>query len=105
MTARIAVPKEAKKGDIIEIKTLVQHVMETGHRRDSAGNMVPRKILNKFTCTYNGEEVFRADLGTGISANPLIAFHTVATASGELVFTWTDDDGSVQTEKAQITVT
>jgi sulfur-oxidizing protein SoxZ len=104
-SARIAVPKQAKRGQVLEIKTLIQHAMESGHRRDNAGRLLPRKILNRFTCAYNGEEVFRADLFPGVAANPLIVFHVVAAESGELAFAWTDDDGSTHRETARIDVT
>jgi sulfur-oxidizing protein SoxZ len=97
-------PQRAKRGDIIEIKTLIQHPMETGYRLDNKGAAIPRDIINDFTCAYNGEEVFRAELFPAISANPFIAFSTVATESGELVFSWTDDRGQTQTETRQIIV-
>ena len=66
--------KEAKKGDLVEVKALVSHVMETGQRKDAAGNTVPRKILNKFACTVAGKQVFAADFETAVSANPYIQF-------------------------------
>jgi sulfur-oxidizing protein SoxZ len=86
--------KEAKKGDIVEVKALVAHVMESGQRKDSAGNTIPRKILNKFTCTVAGKQVFAADFEPAISANPYIQFKFRAEQSGPVVLTWTDDDGS-----------
>src|SRR5215469_12079347 len=97
-------PQRAKPGAVIEIKTLIQHSMETGYRLDNKGTTIPRDIINRFTCTYNGEEVFRADLFPAISANPFIAFSTVATVSGELVFSWTDDRGQTQTETRPLSV-
>jgi sulfur-oxidizing protein SoxZ len=103
-TARIRLPQNIKKGDIVEVKTLITHTMESGQRRDSAGNVIPRKILNKFACSYNGKEVFRAELAPAISANPYIAFFITATETGTLDFAWTDDDGSVVKESAKITV-
>jgi sulfur-oxidizing protein SoxZ len=103
-TARIRLPQSIKKGDIVEVKTLVTHTMESGQRRDSAGQVIPRKILNKFACTYNGKEVFRAELAPAISANPYIAFFITAAESGTLDFAWTDDDGSVIKESAKIAV-
>jgi sulfur-oxidizing protein SoxZ len=102
--ALIRVPQEAKKGEVIEIKTLISHPMETGYRRDSLGRPIPRHIIDRFVCTYNGEEVFRADLFPAIAANPFLTFFTVATESGELVFRWSDDHGVTQTETARITV-
>ena len=97
-------PPRAKRGEIIEIKTLIQHPMETGYRLDSKGAVIPRDIISRFTCAYNGDEVFRAELFPAISANPFIAFSTVATESGELVFSWIDDNGQIQSEIRQITV-
>ena len=93
-TPRVRVPAKAKKGEAIEIKTLISHDMESGQRKDSAGNTIPRKILNKFTCTVNGKPVFAADFEPAISANPYIQFKFRAQESGPVVLTWTDDDGS-----------
>lgn len=102
--ALIHVPAEVKKGEAFEIKTLISHPMEPGQRRDNTGRLIPRDIINRFVCTYNGVAVFRADLFPAIAANPFITFFTVATESGELVFQWTDDHGATQTETAKITV-
>jgi sulfur-oxidizing protein SoxZ len=100
----INLPSHAKPGEIIEIKTLIAHPMETGYRLDSTGAAIPRDIINHFVCIYNGDEIFRAELFPAIAANPFIAFFTTATESGELVFSWTDDHGQTQTEVRQITV-
>ena len=86
--------KEAKKGEVVEVKALVSHIMETGQRKDGKGNVIPRKILNKFTCTVNGKEVFSADFEPAVSANPYIQFKFKAEDSGPVVLTWVDDDGS-----------
>ena len=102
--ALIRVPPEVKQGEVFEIKTLISHPMEPGQRRDSMGRLIPRDIINRFVCTYNGEEVFRADFFPAIAANPFLTFFTVATESGELVFQWTDDHGVTQTDSAKITV-
>ena len=96
--------KEAKKGDLIEVKTLISHVMESGQRRDSAGKVIPRKIINKFTCTVNGKEVFSADFEPAISANPYIQFKFRAEESGPVVLTWVDDDGEKIVGEEQIKV-
>jgi sulfur-oxidizing protein SoxZ len=96
--------KEAKKGELVEVKALVQHVMETGQRKDPSGNTIPRKILNKFTCTVNGKEVFSADFEPAVAANPYIQFKFKATESGPVVLTWIDDDGSKVVGEDQITV-
>lgn len=104
-TARIRLPATIKKGEVVEVKTLVTHTMESGQRRDAGGKIIPRKILNKFVCAYNGKEVFSAELAPAISANPYISFFITATDSGSLDFAWTDDDGSVIKETAKIAVT
>jgi sulfur-oxidizing protein SoxZ len=101
---RIRVPRQAKRGEVIEIKTLLSHPMETGYRRDVQGQLVPRHIIHTFVCTYNGEEVFRADWHPAVAANPYLAFYTVATESGRLRFEWIDDHGKVYTAEAEISV-
>jgi sulfur-oxidizing protein SoxZ len=103
-SALINVPKRARRGDIIEIKTLMSHVMETGYRRTAEGKLIPRDILTSFTCRYNGVEVFRAELFPAIAANPFISFFTVATDSGSFEFEWIGDNGFTQTAQASITV-
>ena len=103
---RIKVPKTAKKGEIIKIKTLILHKMETGLRKDKkTKKLVPRMIINKFVATFNGKEVFSANMSPAISANPYFAFHTKATESGTFEFTWTDDKGKTVTASRKISVT
>ena len=104
MAALINVPPKAKRGDIIEIKTLMSHIMETGYRRTAAGDIVPRDIITSFSCRYNGTEVFRADLFPAIAANPFISFFTIAAESGTFEFEWIGDNGFNATAKAAITV-
>lgn len=103
-TPRIRVPRQARKGEVIEIKTLTSHPMETGYRRDDQGQLLPRRIIHTFTCTYNDTEVFRADWHPAVAANPYLAFYTVAAESGQLRFEWRDDDGTIYTATAEITV-
>ena len=100
----ISVPPRAKRGEIVEIKTLISHPMETGYRRSQVGARIPRDIIRLFVCTYNGTEIFRAELHPAIVANPFIVFSTVATESGTLTFQWTGDNGFSVTESAAITV-
>jgi sulfur-oxidizing protein SoxZ len=102
--AIIQVPARAKRGDIIELRALIGHVMETGFRRTESGSLVPRDIIRQLVCTYNGIEVFRADFHPAIAANPLISFTTVATESGKIEFRWTGDNDFSATESAPITV-
>ena len=104
MSALVNVPARARRGEIVEIKTLVSHPMETGYRRTQEGALIPRDIIRQFVCTYNGTEVFRAELHPAISANPFFVFTTVATESGTLAFQWTGDNGFSVTESASITV-
>jgi sulfur-oxidizing protein SoxZ len=100
----VNVPPKARRGEIIEIKTLISHVMETGYRRTETGVAIPRDIITEFKCTYNGAEIFRADLHQAISANPFITFFTVATEGGTLDFRWTGDNGFEETAQAKIAV-
>jgi len=106
MAARVVVnlPASAKRGEVIEIRTLASHAMETGFRRTELGVLIPRDIITRFVCSYNGVEVFSADLHQAMAANPLISFTTVATESGTLEFKWTGDNGYSATQSAAITV-
>jgi len=101
---RIKLPKEAKKGEVIQIKTLVSHIMESGQRKDKDGNVIPRKIINKFTCEFNGKPVFSAAIEPAVAANPYMQFNAKVNESGTFKFTWTDDDGTVTTAEEKITV-
>ena len=103
-SALINVPARARRGEVIEIKTLISHPMETGYRRTQLGALIPRDLIRLFVCTYNGTEVFRAELHPAIAANPFIAFPTVATESGTLAFHWTGDNGFSVTESVAIVV-
>jgi sulfur-oxidizing protein SoxZ len=106
MSARalINVPKAARRGDVIEIKTLISHVMETGYRHSNTGEVIPRDIITSFSCKYNGEEIFATTLFPAIAANPFVTFFTVATESGTIAFTWEGDNGFSVTEEAKIVV-
>lgn len=98
---RVKVPKTAVAGDIITIKTLVSHKMESGQRKDKEGNTIPRKIINSFTCEFNGSQVFSCDMDPAISANPYFEFNARVDEAGTFKFIWVDDDGTViETEKS-----
>jgi sulfur-oxidizing protein SoxZ len=101
----IKVPASARRGEVIAIHTTIGHPMETGYRPGDNGKILPRDIIRRFTCHYNDELVFSAELFPAIAANPYIAFHTVATASGTLRFTWEGDNAFRHTESVAITVT
>ncbi|MEO5336766.1 MAG: thiosulfate oxidation carrier complex protein SoxZ [Magnetospirillum sp. WYHS-4] len=99
---RISVPASAKKGEVIEIKTLISHPMETGRRKAEDGSVIPRLILNKFICSFNGKEVFSANMDTSVSADPYIAFPFKVTESGKFEFVWIDDKNAKVTETKAI---
>ena len=102
--ARIQLPELIRRGELVEVRVVIQHPMETGFRVDVWGKRVPRNAIHSLTCRYNGVEVFRATLGTGIAANPYLRFFTRAIDSGELEFWWIDDDEVEGTARAQIAV-
>lgn len=101
---KIRVPKTAKKGEVVEIKTLMPHIMESGQRKDKDGKTIPRKIINKFVAEFNGKPVFSADLDPAIAANPYLQFTAKVNESGTFKFSWTDDDGTVTTSEQKIEV-
>lgn len=102
---RVKVPKSAAAGDVVTIKTLISHPMESGQRKDKkTGELIPRKIINKFTATYNGEMVITADLEPAVAANPYLQFDMKVPGAGEFHFTWVDDDGSVYESRNKIAV-
>jgi len=103
-SARVRLPERAKRGEVIEIRAIVEHPMESGFRVDNVGKPIPRHIVESFSCVYAGTEVFRARLYPAVSTNPYFLFHVVATRSADLVFTWTDDRGGVATHTAHIEV-
>jgi len=103
-SALINVPAHAKRGEVIEIKTLMSHIMEPGYRHTADGKVVPRDIITSFSCRYNGAEIFRADLFPAIAANPFISFFTVAAESGKFDFEWIGDNGFSETASASISV-
>ena len=102
---RVKVPKTASEGETIVIKTLISHKMESGQRKDSDGNKIPRSIINRFTCDFNGQNVIDVNLEPAISTNPYFQFESVVPEAGEFKFTWYDDDGSVYEKAKSISVT
>lgn len=101
---RIKVPKTATVGEVVLIKTLISHEMESGQRKDKDGKPIPRKIINKFACEFNGKPVFSCDIDPAVSANPYFEFSAIVNETGKFKFTWTDDDGSVYVDEQPITV-
>ncbi|MEK1852809.1 MAG: thiosulfate oxidation carrier complex protein SoxZ [Phyllobacterium sp.] len=104
-TPRVIVPSAAAKGDVFQVKTIISHEMETGLRHDDQGDVIPRKIINKFVCRYNNAVVFSVDFHEAIAANPFVEFSLRATESGRLDFVWEEDGGAVYALSHQLTVT
>jgi sulfur-oxidizing protein SoxZ len=100
--ALVHLPPAPRRGDAMEIRALIAHPMESGSRPGADGRVLPRDIIRRFTCRYNGEAVFSAELSPAISANPYIAFHTLATDSGTLEFEWQGDNGFSQVERVAL---
>lgn len=92
--ARLRLPDNAKRGDVIEVRLLIQHDMETGFRRDMQGRAVPLNVIQDVRVSYAGEEVFRAELGSGVSANPYLAFPLRVETGGEVLAEWVDTSGA-----------
>ncbi len=102
--ARILVPPNARRGEMVEIRIAIQHPMETGFRMDNNGKVIPKNTVNTLLCRYNGAEVFRAEMGSGIAANPYLQFYIVAQESGNVEFSWVDDRGETGAASSPITV-
>ena len=102
---RVKVPKTADAGEVITIKTLISHKMESGQRKDSkTGELIPRQIINNFKAEFNGQLVFETVIEPAVSSNPFIEFSMRVPETGDVVFTWTDDDGSIYTTTKTIKV-
>ena len=101
---RVKVPKSASAGEAVTIKTLISHPMESGQRKDSSGNAIPRSIINRFTCDFNGRNVIDITLEPAISTNPYFEFDAIIPESGDLKFTWYDDDGDVYEDTKTVAV-
>lgn len=101
---RVKVPKTAAAGEEIVIKTLISHPMESGQRKDSDGNKIPRSIINRFTCEFNGQSVLDVTMEPAISTNPYFEFYATVPEAGEFKFTWYDDDGSVYEDTQAIAI-
>ena len=102
MLARVKVPERAVRGEVIAVRIAIQHPMETGFRYDNVGRTIAKNVIHTLIARYNGTEIFRAEMGSGIAANPYLQFHTVALESGEIEFSWIDDAG--QTGEARVSI-
>lgn len=101
---RVKVPKSAAAGETITIKTLISHIMESGQRKDGDGNIIPRSIINRFTCDFNGQSVIDIKMEAAISTNPYFEFDATVPEAGEFKFTWFDDDGDIYEETKAIAI-
>lgn len=104
VTPRVKVPKKAAAGDAVTIKTLISHPMESGQRKDDDGNLIPRSIINRFTCDFNGQNVIDVKMEPAMSTNPYFEFEAMVPEAGDFKFTWYDDDGSVYEETKSIAI-
>jgi sulfur-oxidizing protein SoxZ len=104
LLGRVQVPASVRKGEVFEVRVLVQHPMETGFRRDMDGRAIPINILDRLSCRYDGREVFSVELGSGMSANPYVSFFLKAGTSGEIVVEWSDDRGEKGRATAKVNV-
>jgi sulfur-oxidizing protein SoxZ len=105
MLARVQLPPTARRGEVIEVRIAIQHPMETGFRYEIGGKPVPKNVIHSLVARYNGIEIFRAEMDSGIAANPYLQFHVVASQSGEFEFSWADEAGERGAERAEISVT
>jgi sulfur-oxidizing protein SoxZ len=92
---RVMVPAAVAKGEVFQVRAIISHQMETGLRVDAEGNVIPRKIINKFVCHYADVEVFSVELHEAVAANPFFEFYLHATESGPVTFAWEEDGGAV----------
>ena len=100
----IHAPARVARGQVFEVRASVAHRMESGQRADSEGRLLARDIVRRVECRYGGELVFAADLYPAIAANPWLAFHTVAVASGAITVRWAGDNGFEHSASVQIEV-
>ena len=101
---RVKVPKSVAAGEVVTIKSLISHKMESGQRKDAEGKLIPRSIINRFTCDFNGVNVIDVAIDPAVSTNPYFEFTAKVDAAGEFKFTWYDDDGSVYEDTKPIEI-
>lgn len=104
-TANILVPRTPiRAGDVVTLKAIISHPMETGYRRTDTGGEIPRNIIRRMICRYNGAEIISVDMHQAIAANPFMAFTLVATKSGPVEFEWIGDNGFRHRQSAELVV-
>ncbi|MEM9577895.1 MAG: thiosulfate oxidation carrier complex protein SoxZ [Pseudomonadota bacterium] len=101
---RVKLPKTVKPGEVVTVKTLITHKMESGHRRGDTGDLIPRSIINRFTADFNGQNIIDIAMEPSISTNPFFQFDAVVPEAGRFDFAWYDEDGSVYTDSKEIAI-
>ena len=91
---RVQWPDNISSGQVVKVRMLIQHPMDTGYLQDFSGKLVPRNVIQWLTCTLGGQEVFRVETSSGVSANPYFEFFVRATQTAEFKIEWTDDNGA-----------
>lgn len=91
--ARLLLPERIAAGDVVTVRLLIQHAMETGYRQDVNGRVIPRNVIRLVRCELAGIEVFRAEPSSGLSANPLFEFSVRARQTAEWLVQWEDEQG------------
>jgi sulfur-oxidizing protein SoxZ len=98
-TPRIRLPSTAAPGEVVEVRTLIDHPMVTG-----IASPGPRDMLARFEATANGETVIAYDFANGSAANPTFTFHVRVEETTDFVFTWTHEDGRTFTAEGIVRV-
>ena len=97
-------PARVRRGEVFEVKTLVAHPMETGFRPGMNGVLIPRDIIQRLRCRYDGIDVLDLELSPAIAANPFVSFHMRVERSGMLELSWTGDNGFAASHRVAIAV-
>lgn len=86
-------PKSAKRGEIVTVKLLISHPMESGQRHDETGKLVPQNVINDLRARYGEADILHLQLHPAIAANPFFEFTFRADKSGTVALSWVDDQG------------
>ena len=100
--ALVHLPPVLRRGQPFEVRTTLAHPMETGYRRDSDGQMLPRDIVRRLEVRLGSDLVFAADLHQAVAANPYVAFSLLLQDGGDLQIRWTGDKGFEHTETVRL---
>ncbi len=91
--ARVQWPDRIAPGDVVKVRLLIQHPMDTGYLQDLQGKLVPRNVIRQLTCTLGKQEVLRVEPSSGIAADPYFEFYLRADQTAEFRAEWQDDRG------------